>query len=49
MSNSKELNRIKKLYGEKFMHFCRSIFPSLLEQEGLLTEVLKSTFANSCS
>ena len=47
MSNSKELNRIKKLYGEKFMHFCRSIFPTLLEQEGLLTEVLKSTFATN--
>ena len=47
MSNSKELNRIKKLYGEKFMHFCRSIFPTLLEQEGLLTKVLKSTFATN--
>ena len=47
MSNSKELNRLKKLYGEKFMHFCRSIFPTLLEQEGLLTEVLKSTFATN--
>ena len=47
MSNSKELNRIKKLYGEKFMHFCRSIFPTLLEQEGLLTNVLKSTFATN--
>lgn len=29
------------------MHFCRSIFPTLLEQEGLLTEVLKSTFATN--
>ena len=47
MSNSKELNRIKKLYGEKFMHLCRSIFPTLLEQKGLLTEVLKSTFATN--
>ena len=47
MSNSKELNRLKKLYGEKFMHFYRSIFPTLLEQEGLLTEVLKSTFATN--
>ena len=47
MSNSKELNRIKKLYGEKFMHFCRSIFPTLLEQKGLLTEVLKSSFATN--
>ena len=47
MSNSKELNRIKKLYGERFMHLCRSLFPTLLEQEGLLTEVLKSTFATN--
>ena len=47
MSNSKELNRIKKLYGEKFMHLCRSLFPTLLEQEGLLTEVLKSSFATN--
>lgn len=29
------------------MHFCRSIFPTLLEQEGLLTEVLKSSFATN--
>lgn len=47
MPNSKELNRIKKLYGERFMHLCRSLFPTLLEQEGLLTEVLKSTFATN--
>ena len=47
MSNSKELNRIKKLYGEKFMHLCRSLFPTLLEQEGLLTNVLKSSFATN--
>ena len=47
MSNSKELNRIKKLYGEKFMHLCRSLFPTLLEQEGLLTNVLKSTFSTN--
>ena len=47
MSNSKELNRIKKLYGEKFMHLCRSIFPTLLEQKGLLTNVLKSSFATN--
>ena len=47
MSNSKELNRIKKLYGERFMHLCRSLFPTLLEQEGLLTNVLKSTFATN--
>ena len=47
MSDSKELNKIKKLYGEKFMHLCRSLFPTLLEQEGLLTKVLKSSFATN--
>ena len=47
MPNSKELNRIKKLYGERFMHLCRSLFPTLLEQEGLLTEVLKYSFATN--
>ena len=45
MSDSKELKRIKKLYGENFMHLCRSLFPTLLEQEGLLTKVLKSLFS----
>ena len=47
MSESKELKQIKKLYGEKFMHLCREIFPTLLEQEGLLTEVLTSTFSTN--
>ena len=47
MSDSKELKRIKKLYGENFMHLCRSLFPTLLEQEGLLTKVLKSSFATN--
>lgn len=47
MSDSKELNKIKKLYGEKFMHLCRNLFPTLLEQEGLLTKVLKSSFATN--
>lgn len=47
MSDSKELKRIKKLYGENFMHLCKSLFPTLLEKEGLLTEVLKSSFATN--
>ena len=47
MNSTKELNRIKKLYGEKFMHLCRQLFPTLLEQEGLLTEVLTSNFATN--
>ena len=45
MAESKELKRIKKLYGEKFMHLCRELFPTLLEQEGLLTEILTSSLA----
>ena len=47
MSESKELRKIKKLYGEKFMHLCREFFPTLLETEGLLTEVLTSSFATN--
>ena len=43
MAESKELKRIKKLYGENFMHLCRELFPTLLEQEGLLTEIGLST------
>ena len=45
MAESKELKKIKKLYGEKFMHMCRALFPTILENEGLLTKVLTSTFA----
>ena len=36
------------MYGENFMKLCRELFPTLLEQEGLLTEILTSSFsANS--
>lgn len=47
MAETKELKTIKKLYGEKFMHLCRRLFPTILEQEGLLTEILKSSFATN--
>ena len=48
MAESKELKKIKKMYGENFMKLCRELFPTLLEQEGLLTEILTSSFsANS--
>ena len=47
MAESKELNRIKKLYGEKFMHLCRRLFPTLLEQEGLLTKILEENFSTN--
>ena len=42
---SKELKDIKKKYGEKFMHICRDNFPTLLEKEGILTQVLDQYFA----
>ena len=45
MAKAKELEQRKKIYGEKFMHLCRRLFPTLLEQEGILLEVLTSTFA----
>ena len=42
-----ELRRIKKLYGEDFAKYCRSAFPRILEEEGLLLETLKSAFPPS--
>ena len=35
---------IRKLYGEKMWHLCRSLFPTLLETEGLLTKLLQDHF-----
>ena len=42
---SKELNQIKKIYGEEMMHLCRELFPTILEQEGLLLSILKNNIA----
>lgn len=47
MAETKELKKIKKLYGENFMKLCRELFPTLLEHEGLLTEILTSSFATN--
>ena len=33
---NKDLKLIKSEYGEDFAHLCRSLFPTLLEQEGKL-------------
>ena len=33
-----ELKKIKKIYGEKFMQMCRTLFPTLLETEGKYKE-----------
>lgn len=35
-----DLVYIKKHYGENFARLCRSLFPSILEHEGLLSEVI---------
>ncbi len=43
MDNS-DLKYIKKHYGENFMHLCRTMFPTILEEEGLLSEIISSTF-----
>lgn len=42
-----DLIKIKEKYGEKMMHLCRTLFPTLLEKEGLLFNLLKSKFAYS--
>ena len=40
-----DLKRIKKRYGEKMAHLCRELFPTLLETDGLLYELISSKFA----
>ena len=47
MANNVELRKIKKRYGEKFMHMCRDLFPTILEQEGALFSILENTFATN--
>ena len=48
MSESKELIKIKKIYGERFMHLCRTLFPTILETEVRLLEILTTSFSNNC-
>ncbi len=47
MGTSAELNKIKKTYGERFMKMCREYFPTILEKDGVLYEILTSSFANN--
>ena len=42
-----DLAEIKKLYGEKMMQLCRSLFPVVLETPGLLIKTLKENFEPS--
>ena len=46
---NKDLKVIKKKYGEGMMHLCRELFPTLLEQEGLLPKLLLDNFKESRS
>lgn len=39
-----DLKLIKKHYGEGMMHLCRELFPTLLETEGLLFNLLDTNF-----
>ncbi|MBQ9072358.1 MAG: hypothetical protein IJY25_04305 [Bacilli bacterium] len=41
---SEDLKIIKDKYGEKMMHLCRSLFSTLLEHSGLLSELLLENF-----
>ncbi len=38
---------IKKAYGENFAKLCRSLFPQILEKEGMLPDLIMSLFAPS--
>ncbi len=42
---SKENKAIKKLYGEKFLHFCKNSFSTILNDEGQLLKILTKNFA----
>lgn len=47
MSANEELNSIKKKYGESFMHVCRELFPTMLEDDGVLSSILADYFATN--
>jgi len=42
-----DLHRIKKEYGEKMAHMCRELFPTILEQKGLLYHIILAHFPKS--
>ena len=44
-----DLKIIKKKYGEKMANLCRRLFPTLLEEEGLLSKLLLDHFDQSHS
>ena len=42
-----DLKQIKNKYGEEMSHLCRELFPTILEEEGKLFNILSSSFAYS--
>ena len=42
-----DLKIIKKKYGENMMHLCRELFPTILEKEGILSQVILDSFEAS--
>lgn len=44
---NKDLEYIKKHYGEEIMKFCREHFSTILNQEGKLTDIFKSNIATN--
>ena len=44
---SADLKWIKRHYGEKFSHLCRDMFPTILEEEGMLSKLLSEHFPPS--
>ena len=39
-----DLKKIKKKYGEKMSHLCRDLFPTILENDGVLIKILLNHF-----
>lgn len=42
---NKDLKFIKKFYGEKMMHLCREFFPTILDEEGKLSQIMQNNFS----
>ena len=47
--NMNDLKIIKKKYGEKMAHLCRELFPSILENDGLLAKLMLNHFSKNRS
>ena len=47
MEQIDDLKLIKKYYGQAMMHLCRELFPTILEQKGLLFKLIDKKFNHS--